>query len=439
MKWFGKRSKPRSICVVGCGKLGLPLVAVLADAGHSVVGFDLDQSLIGHLSAGHVPWFEESLQELVSKNKNRIRFTNNLVDALLNIDFFLVIVPSPSDTNGVFESKFVEEAISSIVALGTQTSQSSSCIVIVSTLMPGSTDRIWEQTLGKYPTAANQFQIVYSPEFIALGSVVKDMKNPDLVLIGAHDSEAAGFYQDLVSSYVVSKPTFAHLLPKEAEIAKIAVNSFVTTKISFANFISELCESSGGASASRVLASIGADSRIGRSYLKPGAPFGGPCFPRDNVALSKFSESIGVDASIAYSTQTINERQIIRISRFIERFGRHKKVLIVGVAYKPGTAVTDESPSLRLSKELESRFSIDLLDDYIQDARENKGFHLVSHSEVSAEPVCAVFMVPDSRYLKLLSLLHEDSVIIDLWGNLKSHLSEYPQGYYCLGDVLEAK
>ena len=439
MRWFLKTAKPRRVCVVGCGKLGLPLVAVLAEAGHSVIGFDLNHSLIQELSNGHVPWFEESLQELVQDNQDRIQFTNDLSEASPNVEFFLVIVPSPSDNNGIFESRFVEDAINLIIEGNYQNSQTPVYIVIVSTLMPGSTDDIWQRTVRKFPSAANRYKIVYSPEFIALGSVIRDMKNPDLVLIGTHDSEAGASYQTLVSSYVETRPTFAHLLPKEAEIAKIAVNAFVTTKISFANFISELCESSGGASASRVLAGIGADSRIGRSYLRPGAPFGGPCFPRDNIALSRFSRSIGVDALIADSTQSVNERQITRISKFIEKFSTYKKVLIVGVAYKPGTAVTDESPSIRLSENLDDRFSVSLLDDYIQNPIIGLNHQLISREDISSEPLCAVFMVPDSRYVSLLAALHKDSIIIDLWGNLKSHLSGDSHQYYCLGDAIEGR
>jgi UDPglucose 6-dehydrogenase len=439
MAFSRRRTKSRRVCVIGCGKLGLPLIAVLADAGHSVVGFDLNVSLIDQLSSGNVPWFEQSLQELIHKNQKRIQFIHDLANSPRDMDFYLVIVPSPSNNEGVFESKFVEEAINSIMSLNSQESQGPIHIVIVSTLMPGSTDQIFERMKTKFPDAARRFKIIYSPEFIALGSVVKDMRNPDLVLIGADDDEAADLYRNLVSSYIHSKPTFARLVPIEAEIAKIAVNSFVTTKISFANFISELCDGSDGASASNVLASIGADSRIGRSYLKPGAPFGGPCFPRDNIALSRFSESIGVDASIAKSTHDVNKRQTERIARYIEQYGKHNRVLIVGVAYKPGTAVIDESPSLYLAERLRAKFSVSLLDDYVGDTNLASGLSLMSSDEIESEPVCAVFMVPDSKYLRLPMILHRESVIIDLWGNLKPDLSKHSLIYYCIGEALEER
>ena len=437
MNWFRRRVRPKQVCVVGCGKLGLPLVTVLADAGHKVVGFDRNKNLIEELSRGSIPWFEKSLQDLLTKNQKRIRFISDLANGTKDTDFFLVIVPSPSDEMGFFESKYVEEAIDSIVNLSDEVSHKITHIVIVSTLMPGSTDEIWNRVMERYPNSGSRFKVIYSPEFIALGSVVNDMKNPDLVLIGSRDTQASDAYQNLVSSYIETRPTYARLLPKEAEIAKISVNSFVTTKISFANFISELCESSGGASASRVLASIGADSRIGRSYLKPGAPFGGPCFPRDNVALSKFSSSIGVAASIADSTHAVNGRQVARIARFIERFGRHKRVLIVGVAYKPGTAVADESPALYLFKELGEEFTIYLLDDYISDTGRVSNFDWVSRDQIPLEPICAVFMVPDQKYVDLPSVFHKDSVVVDMWGMLKSSTQESSLRYFCMGEALE--
>lgn len=439
MSWFRSRTRPKQVCVVGCGKLGLPLVAVLADAGHMVVGFDLNKRLIEKLSMGSIPWFEETLPDLLAKNHKRIRFTSTLADAMKDTEFFLVIVPSPSDDAGVFESKYVEAAIDSIVTLNSKDSQGVSQIVIVSTLMPGSTDEIWNRVIERNPKSAERFRLLYSPEFIALGSVVKDMMNPDLVLIGAHDNQAAEAYRNLVASYVQTKPTYACLLPKEAEIAKIAVNSFVTTKISFANFISELCENTGGASANRVLASIGADSRIGRSYLKPGAPFGGPCFPRDNIALSKFALGVGVEASIADSTHAVNRRQVGRIARYIEKHGRHKTLLIVGVAYKPGTAVVDESPALHLFKELSDEFSIHFLDEYISDSDGLLNLNWISREQIPKEPICAVFMVPDQKYASLPSSLHRDSVVIDMWGNLKSSAQKSSLTYFCVGEALEPK
>jgi UDPglucose 6-dehydrogenase len=221
---------------------------------------------------------------------------------------------------------------------------------------------------------------------------------------------------------------------KEAEIAKIAVNSYVTTKISFANFISELCEASGNASASKVLNSIGMDSRIGRKYLKPGAPFGGPCFPRDNIALETYANTVGVSASIANSTHVINQRQSQRIANFVKRFSELKHVTLVGVAYKPGTAVTEESPSLAIADLLSTDFDISLVDDYVfTDGREEPR-QVISRESIGDKARCVVLMVPDPNYRDIPALLHSESIIIDLWGDWEKIITQPRIKYFRLGD-----
>jgi UDPglucose 6-dehydrogenase len=432
--WFKNKQTKRKVTVVGCGKLGLPLVAVLSEAGHQVVGFDSNTALIASLSTGKVPWFEESLQSMLRKNSRQIRFTSDAKEAFADAEFVLVIVPSPSKTSGEFDSQYVESAVTSVVRESEDNQKKRIHIVIVSTLMPGSTEQIIEKLKTTYPSKASNFELIYSPEFIALGTVVKDMTFPDLVLVGASDQQAAQEYSDLVHSYIKSKPHVAMLSIKEAEIAKIAVNSYVTTKISFANFISELCEASGNASASKVLNSIGMDSRIGRKYLKPGAPFGGPCFPRDNIALETYANTVGVSASIANSTRVINQRQSQRIVNFVKRFSELKHVTLVGVAYKPGTAVTEESPSLSIVDLLSTDFDISLVDDYVFTDGREESRQVISRETIGDKPRCVVLMVPDPKYRDIPALLHGESMIIDLWGDWEKIITQPSIKYFRLGD-----
>ena len=437
MKWRKIRVRRRRVAVVGCGKLGLPLVAVLANAGHEVIGFDSNDSLIKSLTRGKVPWFEASLNSLLELNSKRIRFTSEPKETFKEIDFALVIVPSPSDSSGVFESRFVEDAIISIAQEYSGLGKKRVRIVIISTLMPGSTDEIHKKLVSQYSDFDANFELIYSPEFIALGSVVHDMTHPDLVLIGARVEESANEYAELVTSYIKSTPHFAILTPKEAEIAKIAVNSYVTTKISFANFISELCEATGGASASKVLMSIGSDNRIGRSYLKPGAPFGGPCFPRDNIALERFASSVGISASLAISTHEVNQRQSSRIVSFIEESSDLSEVVLVGIAYKPGTAVTDESPSFAIIRKLEGKRNVFLIDDYVSADHPLLSERAISRAQLKQTPVIVVLMVPDEKYDNIPGILHEKSVVIDLWGKWESTATKLGLDYHRMGDISE--
>jgi UDPglucose 6-dehydrogenase len=172
------------------------------------------------------------------------------------------------------------------------------------------------------------------------------MINPYLVLIGSYSRESGHDCAKLVKSYMKTKPYFAFSSAREVEIAKTSVNSYVTTKMSSGNSLSELCQATGSASASRVLDSIGADSRIGKRYSKLGAPYSGPCFARDNIAPRNFAESLGVRASIAISKHDVNQRQTSRILDSVLSQGASIDVVMVDVAYKPGTAVLEESPSI---------------------------------------------------------------------------------------------
>lgn len=424
----------RKVTVVGCGKLGLPLVSVLSQAGHDVIGFDRNEQLINHLNAHNVPWFEAGLEETVREFSHNMKFTTSLSEATRECSVALVIVPTPSDTAGWFRSEYVEQAVIDLVQSRLETSIEPLLIVIISTLMPGSTRKLRDSVKRLAGEKSHLFKIVYSPEFIALGTVVEDMKNPSLVLIGSDDDEATETYQELVDSYVSTAPFFARLTFEGAEIAKIGVNSYVTMKISFANFISELCDLNGNSSANEVLEAIGSDKRIGRAYLKPGTPFGGPCFPRDNVALARFGESIGASASLPLVVHEYNEAQVDRIARFIDSFfPPGLDVLLVGMAYKPGTAVTEESASLKVMRRLEGIRKVYALDSYLSVQDEFPNNH-ISREMLRNFRIGAVLMVPDESYDDIPSIISSESYLLDCWGTWVEHSSKFQNQYRRLGD-----
>ena len=194
------------------------------------------------------------------------------------------------------------------------------------------------------------------------------MQFPDMVLIGEEEKEAGDLLAEISLSIVKNTPQVMRLTLSEAEICKIAINSFVTTKISFSNQISEICEMTNGASAQRVLSAIGADSRIGRSYLNAGTGFGGPCFPRDNRAFRKYANSIGVDADLSIATDSINVRQDQRIIRLIEgKVAPGSKILVVGLSYKPDTDVIEESPAVAfIERAQQAGYLVDAIDDHVK-------------------------------------------------------------------------
>ncbi len=179
--------------------------------------------------------------------------------------------------------------------------------------MPGSTggtllSRHSKQHSGK--KCGRDFGLCYNPEFIALGSVIRDMLNPDMILIGESDPRSGELLEELYKGVCDSNPRIQRMNYVNAELTKLSVNTFVTTKISYANMLAQVCERLPGADADVVTSAIGCDTRIGSKYLKGALGYGGPCFPRDNVAFSALARATGAPALLAEATDQLNRRQV---------------------------------------------------------------------------------------------------------------------------------
>lgn len=427
----------KNVVVVGCGKLGTPLIACLANAGHNVIGIDVNQNLISNLRSGQVTWNEPGLSELLDKGSRNIIFRTSYEGAFDSAEVSFIIVPTPSTSTGEFSNEFVLDAVTRI---GTELSRQQSkkhLVVIVSTVMPGSTEGVIKKKLLDAASAsADEVQICYSPEFIALGTVIKNMQYPDLVLIGQESDSAGQLLEEISLSIVKNQPRVSRLTLAEAEIAKIAINSFVTTKISFSNQISEICESTPNTSAAKVLEAIGADSRIGKSYLAPGAGFGGPCFPRDNRAFNKYANSLGLTADLAVATDLVNVRQNNRVVRIVrELVNPGSRILVVGLSYKPDTDVIEESPGLAFVElALNAGYLVDAVDEYVTAKQLGIEIDIRKPSEVlNSDYDLAVLYVPSMSYATIPQFLSRKTKIVDLWGLWTDPMSE---SYHRLGNNL---
>ena len=357
----------RRISVVGLGKLGLPMAAVLSAAGHHVVGVDRNRDLINELRAGTVTLDEPHVADLFAAAP--FQATVDTAAAVADTEATVIIVPTPSDPlTDRFDDQFVLEA----VADATETMNDGHLLVVASTVMPGTAHRrIIPLLVSKGFTPGNNIDFCYSPEFIALGSVVDDMTCPDMVLIGESTRRAGARYEKIL------QPTWRPVAPQrthdggsidphstiphppvhrmpllDAEIAKIALNTYVTMKISFANQLGELCARAGGNSA-LVTNAIGDDRRVGRAYLRPGAAYGGPCFPRDTEAFQAWARELGKQAELAKATNNINREVKHYIARMVSLCpGTPRTVAVLGTAYKPGTPVDERSPGLDVAEHL---------------------------------------------------------------------------------------
>lgn len=342
------------LSIIGLGKLGSPMAAVFASKGFEVVGLDLNKDFVEALNAGRAPVAEPQLQELIDANRERIRATTDWKDAVRNSDMTFIIVPTPSGPDAMFSNRYLLAALRDIgQALAAKDAYH--VVVVTSTVMPGSTEgelkECLEQASGK--KVGKDIGLCYNPEFIALGSVVRDMLHPDMILIGQSDEKAGQALEAVYRQSTNTSPEFHRMNLVNAELCKISVNTYVTTKISYANMIGGMCDRLPGADADVVTAAVGADSRIGRKYLKPALGYGGPCFPRDNKAFSALGRKLGVNTALAEATDSINSHQVQRLIGAVEgRVRAPASVALLGMSYKPHTGVVEESQGVELAGEL---------------------------------------------------------------------------------------
>jgi UDPglucose 6-dehydrogenase len=339
------------ISVIGLGKLGSPLAAVFADKGHEVVGVDVDERAIAALNDGVAPVDETGLQDFVDRARTRLSATASHDEAVAQSDATFVIVPTPSDADGTFSLRYVLDAAHKI-GDALRRKRGRHLVVITSTVMPGATDGPIRAALEEHAgrPVGDDLGLCYSPEFIALGSVIADMLNPDFVLVGESSPWAGEQLAEIMLGVCDNQPPVMRMSIVDAELAKIAVNTFVTTKISYANMLAEICEGLPGADVDVVTSAIGLDSRIGRKYLRGATPYGGPCFPRDNTAFARLARSLGGEADIAEATDRVNRRQHERLARrVLDHLPRNGAIAILGLSYKPGTAVVEESTGIGLA------------------------------------------------------------------------------------------
>ena len=343
-----------TISVIGLGKLGASMVAGFASRGFSVVGVDINQAAVEALAQGLPPVQETGLGEALQKHRGKIRATLSVDEAIQNSEISFVIVPTPSDERGAFSLEYARNAFAGI-GRALKKKNEYHVVVLTSTVLPGATRHgllpVLERESGK--KCGPDFGLCYNPEFIALGSVLRDFLNPDFYLLGQFDERSGDLLETVHRQVSLNQAPVQRMSLENAELAKIAVNSFVTMKISFANILAEFCERLPGGNVDVVSQALGMDSRIGRKYLTGGLGFGGPCFPRDNLALDFLGKALGVDTGLLRENDRYN-RGLAR--RFAEKLRplipAGATVGVLGLAYKAHAHVIEESPGVAICQAL---------------------------------------------------------------------------------------
>ncbi|MFH1624609.1 MAG: UDP-glucose/GDP-mannose dehydrogenase family protein [Pseudomonadota bacterium] len=335
-----------NISIIGTGYVGLVAGTCFAENGNTVVCVDKDRKKIDGLKRGKVPIYEPGLGELLKRNikKERLRFTTDLTKAVRQSFINFIAVSTPQDEDGSADLKQVLEVAS---AIG-KAINGYKIIATKSTVPVGTTNKIREIVAKE---TEHRFSVVSNPEFLKEGAAINDFMKPDRIIIGADDTEVAEIMRELYAPFVRTGNPILVMGIESAELTKYAANAMLANRISFMNELANLCEKV-GADISEVRKGMGADPRIGYSFLFPGVGYGGSCFPKDLRAIIRTAEENDYDLSILKAVDRVNitQREIV-VQKIVKHFDGNlegKVIGIWGLSFKPNTDDIREAPSLAI-------------------------------------------------------------------------------------------
>lgn len=344
----------KKIAMIGVGYVGLVSGTSLADFGNKVICVDIDKAKIEKLQNSILPFFEPGLIDLVKTNvvKKRLIFTADMSMAIRSSEVIFIAVPTPSDKTGGVDLSYVFDVVDNVA----KELSDFKVIVTKSTVPVGTGDKIRERLLSK-GVSEELFDIVSNPEFLREGSSVNDFMRPDRIVIGTGSEKTLEIMKDIYRPlYIIETPIVATDI-RTAEMIKYASNAFLATKISYINEIANICEHV-GADIQVVAKAMGLDGRIGKKFLHAGPGFGGSCFPKDTLALTKIAEQAGARATIVETVIDVNKKQKMRVVEKLLKFVpdlNGKTIGILGLAFKPNTDDVRDAPALTVIEEILSR------------------------------------------------------------------------------------
>jgi UDPglucose 6-dehydrogenase len=332
-----------NITVIGVGRLGLGF-ALMLEKNYNVLGIDINQEYVDSLNEKTFKCSEPNYNELLQESKN-FRASTKLIDGIKHSDIIFIIVQTP---NSGGERFYDHSILSNLLVKINNLKPSNKDIIIGCTVMPKYIDEIGNELIKD----CTNCHLSYNPEFIAQGDIINGFKNPDIILVGTKNENLKPQIKIIYENMCEKSPKFCFLTPLEAEITKISINGFITTKLSYANMIGDLCDNL-NANKDSVLNSIGSDSRIGNKYFKPGYSFGGPCFPRDTKALKQIMDQNSIFSGLLQSTTESNEWHCEYQTK--ELLNRHQDTYVFeNVCYKENSTIPmiEESAKLKIAKKL---------------------------------------------------------------------------------------
>ena len=334
------------VVMIGTGYVGLVSGACFADFGHRVTCVDTDAEKIARLEEGNMPIYEPGLKTLVERNvrEERLDFTTDPEAAIREADIVLIAVGTPARRgDGHADLSYVYAAAEEISGY----LDGYTVVVNKSTVPVGTGDEVEAIIRKANPNA--DFDVASNPEFLREGAAIEDFKRPDRIVVGAHNDRAFAFMHELYRPLYLNETPILRTERRTAELIKYASNAFLAVKISFINEMSDLCDAV-GANVQQVAKGIGLDNRIGSKFLHSGPGYGGSCFPKDTLALSKTAKEHGAPVTIVDTVIAVNEERkksmIGRIEKAMGGSVQGKTVAILGLTFKPNTDDMREAPSL---------------------------------------------------------------------------------------------
>ena len=397
------------IAIIGLGFVGLSLTSVLASKGFNVVGIDVDKEKCRNISNGVLPFFEPDLEKTLKKGlKNKLQIEND-VSVVQDCDLIFVTVGTPQNKTGAIDLSIIKKAMKSL-GKSIRKTKKQHIILVKSTVVPGTMKDVILPILenNSKKKAGKDFGLISNPEFLQESTAIRDTEFPHAVVLGGYKTK---FMKNIEKFFTKLHPKTPIIITNHqtAEMIKYANNSFLATKISFINQLSNICQKIPGANIDDIAKTIGLDPRIGKLFLNAGPGYGGSCLPKDMKALIKFAKNTGVKPTLLNAVEDVNAKQleeIISIAKKKLGVLESKNITILGTSFKPDTDDIRDSIAIELIRKfLKIKVKVTVHDpraiENTKNIFKNKINYAKSISDAILESQCVIIMTQWKQYEKL--------------------------------------
>ena len=397
------------IAIIGLGFVGLSLTSVLASKGFNVVGIDVDKEKCRNISNGVLPFFEPDLEKTLKKGlKNKLQIEND-VSVVQDCDLIFVTVGTPQNKTGAIDLSIIKKAMKSL-GKSIRKTKKQHIILVKSTVVPGTMKDVILPILenNSKKKAGKDFGLISNPEFLQESTAIKDTEFPHAVVLGGYKTK---FMKNMEKFFTKLHPKTPIIITNHqtAEMIKYANNSFLATKISFINQLSNICQKIPGANIDDIAKTIGLDPRIGKLFLNAGPGYGGSCLPKDMKALIKFAKIAGVKPTLLNAVEDVNTKQleeVISIAKKKLGILESKKITILGTSFKPNTDDIRDSIAIELIKKfLKRKVKVTVHDPRAIDNTKNEFKKKINYAKSISDAIlgsqCVIIMTQWKQYEKL--------------------------------------